>query len=112
MEAYAALTGLQLEEGWWNTVGERVFNLERAFNVRQGLCKEDDLRIPPRYLTPMPQGPAKGRAIRMETFTALIEQYYRARGWDVESGIPTGEKLRALGLNSVAEAMDVIRESG
>jgi len=110
-EAYAALTGFQLEEEWWNAVGERVFNLERAFNVRQGLRKRDDLRILPRYLTPMPEGPGKGRAIKVETLTALMEQYYRARGWEVESGIPTGEKLRALGLESVAEAMDVVRET-
>lgn len=111
-EAYAALTGFQLGEGWWNAVGERVFNLERAFNVRQGLRKGDDLRVPPRYLTPMPEGPAKGRAIKMETLAALMEQYYGARGWEVESGIPTGERLRALGLEGVAEAMDAVRERG
>lgn len=110
-EAYAASTGLQPGEGWWNRVGERVFNLERSFNVRQGLRKKDDLRIPPRYLTPMPQGPAKGRVIKMETLTALMEQYYRARGWEVESGIPTGENLRALGLDRVADDMDAIKES-
>jgi aldehyde:ferredoxin oxidoreductase len=110
-EAYVALTGIELEDGWWNAVGERVYNLERAFNVRQGLRKQDDLRVPPRYLTPMPAGPGKGRLIEMETLTALIEDYYKARGWDVETGIPTREKLTELGLGSVAQAVAALREN-
>ncbi len=109
-DAYAAVTGLHPEEGWWNTVGERVYNLERAFNVRQGLRKVDDLRVPPRYLTPLPEGPAKGRAINLEVLRALLEQYYRTRGWDVETGIPTGATLEALGLEDVAEALSATTE--
>ncbi len=110
-EAYAATTGLELEEGWWNVVGERVYNLERAFNVRQGLSKEDELRVPPRYLTPVPEGPAAGRVISLDTLGELIDQYYRARGWDVATGIPQVEKLEALGLEGVSQELNRLRET-
>ena len=110
-EAYAATTGFQLEEAWWNTVGERVYNLERAFNICQGLCREDEMRVPPRYLTPVPEGPAAGRVINLETLSELMDQYYRARGWDVRSGIPEPKKLESLGLGSVSQVLDKIREA-
>jgi aldehyde:ferredoxin oxidoreductase len=109
-EAYAATTGFQVEEGWWNNVGERVYNLERAFNVRQGLRREDELRVPPRYLTPVPEGPAAGRVMNLDTLGGLMDQYYRARGWDGRSGIPKAKKLENLGLADVSQALDKLRE--
>jgi aldehyde:ferredoxin oxidoreductase len=76
-------------------VGERIFNLERMFNVREGFGKKDD--VFPRRLKeePMPEGPSKGRVFEEEP---LREDYYRARGWDIETGIPTEKKLKELGL--------------
>ncbi|NPV88081.1 aldehyde ferredoxin oxidoreductase family protein [Coprothermobacteraceae bacterium] len=76
-------------------VGERIYNLERMFNVREGFGKKDDV-MPQRIVTePMPDGPSKGQVFEQDE---LLRQYYAARGWDLETGIPTLEKLRELGL--------------
>lgn len=74
--------------------GERIFNLERLFNLKAGLTAKDDT-LPPRMLKePMPEGPAKGHVVELDK---MLPEYYRLREWD-KSGIPTPEKLKALGL--------------
>ena len=74
--------------------GERIWNLERLFNLREGFTKRDDT-LPPRLLKePMPEGPAKGHVVELEP---LLEDYYRARRWD-NNGVPTPELLERLGL--------------
>lgn len=76
-------------------VGERVFNLERMFNYREGFDKKDD-RFPRRFVNePLPSGPSKGQVFEEKE---LLADYYQARGWDPKTGIPTTVKLRELGL--------------
>ena len=75
--------------------GERIWNLEKLFNLRAGLTRKDDT-LPPRMLNdPLPSGFAKGGVAELDV---LIPQYYESRGWD-ENGVPSAEKLNALGLN-------------
>ena len=78
-------------------VGERITNLERMFNVREGFGRKDD--VFPKRLTdePMPAGPSAGQVFEIEP---LLESYYKARGWDAKTGIPTKAKLNELGLGS------------
>jgi aldehyde:ferredoxin oxidoreductase len=77
-------------------IGERIFNLERMFNVREGFGKKDDA-FPPRLTRdPMPAGPSAGQVFEAEK---LLADYYRARGWDLNTGIPTTKKLNELGLD-------------
>jgi aldehyde:ferredoxin oxidoreductase len=74
--------------------GERIFNLERLFNIRAGFTAKDDT-LPPRMLEePMPEGPAKGMVVQLGK---MLPEYYRLRGWD-ENGIPTPKKRKELGL--------------
>jgi aldehyde:ferredoxin oxidoreductase len=74
--------------------GERVWNLERVFNLRAGLSGKDDT-LPPRILHEgIPEGPAKGMVGRLNE---MLPQYYALRGWD-GTGVPTPAKLRDLGL--------------
>jgi len=74
--------------------GERIWNLERLFNLKAGFTAADDT-LPKRLLEePIPAGPAKGRVNRL---SEMLPEYYRARGWD-ENGVPTPEKLAELGL--------------
>jgi aldehyde:ferredoxin oxidoreductase len=76
------------------TAGERIWSLERLFNLREGFARKDDT-LPPRLLQePMPSGPAKGHIVELD---ALLQDYYRTREWD-ERGVPTPEKLARLGL--------------
>ncbi len=74
--------------------GERIFNLERLFNLKAGLTAEDDT-LPRRMLEePMPEGPAKGIAVHLRE---MLPEYYRVRGWSPQ-GVPTQRKLEELGL--------------
>ncbi|WP_291766659.1 aldehyde ferredoxin oxidoreductase family protein [Caldivirga sp. UBA161] len=76
------------------TIGERIFNVERLFWVREGKWVKDEL--PPRMREPIPDGPAKGHsASRM--FDEGIKTYYKLRGW--VDGKPTRDTLRRLGLS-------------
>lgn len=73
--------------------GERIWNLEKQFNVAAGVEKDT---LPPRLLREkLPSGPAEGKVNELHT---MLKEYYAARGWDAE-GIPTQEKLTALKLD-------------
>ena len=74
--------------------GERIWNMERLFNLKAGLTKADDT-LPPRFLKePMPEGPAKGRVSKLDE---MLPEYYSLRGWNAD-GVPTPGKLSELGL--------------
>lgn len=76
-------------------IGERKVNLERLFNLREGLTPADDT-LPWRVLhEPLPDGPSKGSVVKLEP---LLQEYYDTRGWDRKTGRPTEAKLKELGL--------------
>lgn len=78
--------------------GERIWNLERVFNCREGLGKKDD--YPPQRLLqkPINNGPSQGEMLDSEKYEELLLEYYRLRGWDQESGAPGEDRLSRLGL--------------
>jgi len=78
-------------------IGERIWNLERMFNLKAGFTKEDDT-LPKRMLEePLPDGPGKGQVCRLGE---MLPEYYQLRGWD-KNGVPTPEKLSELGLEGL-----------
>lgn len=78
--------------------GERIFNLERVFNLKAGITAKDDT-FPKRFLeTPMPEGQGKGQVFELKK---MLPEYYKLRGWD-DKGVPTKEKLKKLGISSWA----------
>ena len=90
----SAATGLNFTMDDYVKAGERVWNVERLFNVKAGFSRKDD-SLPPRILRePLSDGPAKGETVDLET---MLDQYYKLRGWD-NNGIPTEEKLKGLGI--------------
>jgi aldehyde:ferredoxin oxidoreductase len=86
-------------EGDWsleklNLMGERIWNMERQYNLAAGFTAKDD-NLPPRLLTePAKTGPAKGL---VNGLAKMLPEYYQARGWTPE-GVPTKETLDRLGL--------------
>lgn len=79
-------------------IGERIYNLERMFIVKNGYSAKDDV-LPPRLTgEPIPAGPAKGGISHVPE---MLPRYYAIRGWD-ENGVPAKEKLEALGLGDLA----------
>lgn len=95
-------TGWAFDVQDFRTSGERVYNLMRLFCVREGVTREDDT-LPQRLMTePLPDGPAEGMVIDHETLETLKDSYYAKRGWDGETGLPTSETLKMLGLDHMA----------
>lgn len=75
-------------------IGERVNNLVRQFNIREGLSKALDT-LPERFFkTPLSEGPNRDRVVDLDQ---MLNEYYFVRGWDPE-GVPTQRKLKELGL--------------
>jgi aldehyde:ferredoxin oxidoreductase len=93
-ELIAAATGFDLSTEEYLKIGERVWDLERIFNLRAGLtCKDDTL--PDRLLKePQKCGPYQGKVNKL---SEMLPEYYQIRGWNTE-GVPTKEKLADLGL--------------
>ncbi len=95
---FNAATGRWVDTHFFNTLGERIWNQTRLFNLREGLTARQD-RLPRRIVAePLPSGPHKGRRISEADMSVMLTAYYHRRGWDV-SGCPTEEKLLTLGLD-------------
>ncbi len=77
-------------------IGERIYNLARLFNVREGFGRKDD-SIPHKFTQPIKSGSAEGKYISPEEFQNMLDEYYRFRGWDSE-GKPLPETLQRLGI--------------
>jgi aldehyde:ferredoxin oxidoreductase len=100
-----AVTGLSFTPEEVMKVGERVNNLAKAFNVREGFTRADDT-LPERLMTePLKAGASKGHMISREDLDTMLDEYYSLRGWDVKTGNPTRGKLTDLGLAYVADAL-------
>ena len=82
-------------------VGERIMNLERAFNVRHGLVPSDDYDIPERLAEAPEDGRAAGKPIG-PYLKGMVNQYYRLMGWDPKTGKPWKKTLEKLGLQKVS----------
>ena len=75
-------------------IGDRIWNMEKLYNLAEGFSKKDDT-LPPRLLKEaLPEGPAKGKVCELDE---MLPEYYQLRGWTPE-GVPTSEKLAELGL--------------
>jgi aldehyde:ferredoxin oxidoreductase len=100
--AMKSITGL--DRSWEDLMlaAERVWNLTRAFWVREveGFGREWDYPPPRWYTDPVQTGPTKGKFVTKENVNRLLDMYYEQRGW-TENGIPTREKLDQLGLDFV-----------
>ncbi|TEU17611.1 MAG: aldehyde ferredoxin oxidoreductase [Anaerolineales bacterium] len=79
-------------------IGERIWNLKRAFNHRLGLTRADD-KLPQLLLQPLSEGGTQGHVPDLEL---MLREYYEARDWDPDTGKPSREKLLSLGLEEMA----------
>ena len=97
------VTGIDVAPEEVQRVGERVNNLAKIFNMREGFTRADDT-LPTRLLTePLTPGASKGHVVGIDDFRVMLDEYYLARGWDVATGVPSREKLAELGLEGTAE---------
>ncbi len=102
-KALTYATGLKYTEEDIRLIGERIFMLERCFNLREGFSSRDD-RLPERFLRePAPTGASKGQVVELNE---MLMEYYRLRGLN-EKGYPSLKKLRELDLEDLAKQLEI-----
>lgn len=107
-EVYSSVTGIEMTGTDMKKAGERIWNLFKVLNVREGFSRKDDT-FPQRWLEPLRTASGEeiipmtcgGEVATAEVLNKLLDDYYEERGWDIEKGIPTREKLISLGLINV-----------
>jgi aldehyde:ferredoxin oxidoreductase len=93
---FGTLYGREVTEDEVMEMGERIWNLARLYNLREGVEKDD---IPKKlYELAHTEGPSAGKVVGDDLFHASLQKYYSLRGWD-ENGVPTEAKLAELGVD-------------
>ena len=98
---YTLVTGIEMTPEEMRKSGERINNIARIFNIREGLGRKDDtLPYKVMHQPITDEGPSKGAYVSQKELDLLLDDYYEARGWTRE-GIPTIEKLRELAMDDL-----------
>jgi aldehyde:ferredoxin oxidoreductase len=112
---YSMATGIGKTSEEILEAGERVHNLYKAANVREGYSRKDD-KFPEKWFEPLKR-PDKGseltmkdyfgtKSINREDSERMLDAYYEEKGWSVKKGVPTAQKLRGLKLGDVADDLE------
>ena len=96
---YSLVTGADMTPEQLRAAGERIINIARIINLREGLTRNDDT-LPWKVMNQPIQddGPVKGAVVTQEELDLLLDDYYTARGWTVD-GVPTKGKLKELAMD-------------
>ncbi|MCI0476174.1 MAG: aldehyde ferredoxin oxidoreductase C-terminal domain-containing protein, partial [Anaerolineales bacterium] len=105
VNALRAATGWDITLDDVTRIGERATNLARAFNLREGFTRRDDV-LPERLHQPLENGALAGVAIPKAEFEQMMTRLYQLKGWDPQTTMPTLEKLRELGIEWVADVLE------
>jgi aldehyde:ferredoxin oxidoreductase len=99
---YTLATGIKITPEELVKAGERINNLARVINIREGKGTRGDDTLPWMIMNvPVPdEGVAKGAVVSQKEFDIGLDDYYNVRGW-TKDGIPTPEKLKELGLDDL-----------
>lgn len=101
VDLISSATGWDYSVDEFRKSGERIYNLVRAFCIREGIDREHD-SLPKRLVEdPLPDGPAEGMVNDIDTLEVMKDAYYDYRGWDKTTGKPTREKLKELALEEL-----------
>jgi aldehyde:ferredoxin oxidoreductase len=108
LEMIKITTGMDLSMDEVVAIADRVMNVERAFNLREGFRRRDDT-LPERLLTePVADGPSAGMRLTRQDLDFMLDEYYMHRGWDLHS-IPLSERLQALSQQDLDADLQPIR---
>jgi aldehyde:ferredoxin oxidoreductase len=105
------LASINAATGWNITMeealkmGERATNMARVFNIREGFSRKDDT-LPERLFQGLQNGPLEGKSIPRDEFTQALTVLYGMKGWDLDTGKPSRERLETLSLGWATELMD------
>jgi aldehyde:ferredoxin oxidoreductase len=111
---FSACTGFSVTPPELMKSGERIFNVMKAYNVREGMRREHDHWPSRFYEERLPDSGSEIRtskgsgvlsALSKEKIDRLLDEYYELRGWNKRTGIPTRETLEDLQLDNVADEL-------
>jgi aldehyde:ferredoxin oxidoreductase len=102
---YTAVTGIETTPAELMRCAERAWTMHKLLNVRAGFSRKDD-KPPEAWFQPVEIGGTehvmtdyyRTRTLKRQDIENLLDDYYDERGWDIETGIPTPQKLKELGL--------------
>ncbi|MHB8983905.1 MAG: aldehyde ferredoxin oxidoreductase C-terminal domain-containing protein, partial [Carboxydocellales bacterium] len=97
-QLYATLTGWEITPEEMIKAGERIWNLQKLFNLREGESRAEHVFPQRFYQVPLPEGPGAGRVLDRVQVEAALDEYFLARGWDPATTMPSTEKLQHLGI--------------
>jgi len=107
-ELFSLAVGIPYTEADLMLAARRMVTIEKCFNVREGARRKDD-RLPWRMMNePVPDGPNKGMVTDPAMLENLLDQYYTAHGWDLETSIPRQATLKFLGLEETCAGIPKI----
>jgi len=104
---FSACTGIDISPGELMKIGERIHNLEKAFNVLHADWTRREDYPPWRFVEEkvMMSGPFQGECLSLEKWDKMLDEYYELHGWERKSGWPTRETLEKVGLREVADIL-------
>jgi len=104
---YSKFAGRTINKEQLFTIGEKILNIEKAYNtLSMGYNREDDYP-PKRFMNePVKSGPFKGEYIDKNSWNKLLDEYYSLKGWDVKSGWQTDKCLEDLELEEVKKQLE------
>jgi len=106
-ELYSAATGWETTEEELVRIADRIFNVEKAFNVLHADLGRKDDYPPQRCLRePIKSGPFKGHALSKEKYDSMLDEYYQLHGWNKDTGLQTRTCLEKLDLGDVADDLE------
>jgi aldehyde:ferredoxin oxidoreductase len=105
---YSAVTGVQSSEEHLRKVGRRIWNLTRAFNVREGFTRKDDTMPERMGKEPLQDGKPKGHVVPRADFEKMLSEYYKLWGWD-DQGRPTKKALDEVGLGDIVKKLPYLK---
>jgi aldehyde:ferredoxin oxidoreductase len=100
-EMLSAFLGEEVSPREFMEIGERIFNIQRLYMIREGRGRADDTWPERFFQEPLSEGPAAGSIVSREAIANTLSEYYEARGWDRKTGRPTSETLKRLGIDEV-----------
>jgi aldehyde:ferredoxin oxidoreductase len=105
-ELYSMATGIEWTWQDCANAAERILNIEKAFNVREGWDRSDD-QPPERWVKEGKiGGPFQGNKVDLDQFHKMLAEYYERRGWNKQTGLQIRGRLEKLGLNDVAAQLE------
>ena len=96
-EVYQLISGISMNGKKLIKTGEKIHNLAKCFNIREGVSRNDDYPPERVFKEKLQNEPNRGAIIDKKGYDIMLDEYYKSRGW-TNMGIPSKAKLKELGL--------------